>query len=334
MKHFDRLKRREFITALGGAAAWPLAVRAQLPAPVGHRTGLLSPLSATAATRNVAAFRSALRDLGYVEGRNMTLVSRFGDGALERMVPLAHELVALKPDVLVTGSQAGAMAAFEGTRTIPIVTLTPEDPVASGLAKSLAGPGGNVTGTWLLGDDALVGKRLDFLKLALPAFTRIGAIVNSGDPTDRLQISRFPDAARALGITVKLFDISSLARLDALAGEIAHAGVEALYVGHGPLLNSARTQVTAMVAHLKLPAVYGFREFADAGGLVSYGPNLPDMYRQSARLVHRILRGANPGDLPFELPTRYELVVNLKTAKAMGLTISESFLLLADEVIE
>ena len=328
------MRRREFITLLGGAVAWPLTANAQQPALVRHLIGLLSPLSATAATRNVAAFRSALRDLGYVEGRNMTLALRFGDGALERMAPLAQELVALKPDVLVTGSQAGALAAFEGTKTIPIVTLTPDDPVASGLAKSMARPGGNVTGTWLLGDDALVGKRLDFLKLALPGITRIGAIVNPGDPTDRVQISRFPDAARALGVTVKLFEISALARLDALAGEIAHAGVEALYVGHGPLLNSARTQITATVARLKLPAVYGFREFADAGGLVSYGPNLPDMYRQSARMVNRVLRGANPGDLPFELPTRYELVVNLKTAKAMGLSISESFLLVADEVIE
>ena len=223
---------------------------------------------------------------------------------------------------------------MSATRTIPIVAMTPEDPVASGLASSMARPGRNVTGTWLLGDDALVGKRLDFLKLAVPALARIGAIVNPDDPTDGVQIRRLPAAARALGMTVQLFEIRALTQLDAVAGEVARAGVAALYVSQGPLLNSARAQVTAMVARLRLPAVYGFREFADAGGLMSYGPNLPDMYRQSARLVDRILKGANPGDLPFELPTRYELVVNLKTAKAIGLAISDSFLLLADEVIE
>jgi ABC-type uncharacterized transport system substrate-binding protein len=162
------MKRREFISLLGGAAAWPLAARAQQEA-IRPLIGLLSPLSAAAATRNVAAFRSALRDHGYVEGRNMTLALRFGEGAPERMELLARELVALKPDVLFAGSLSGAQAGRAATRTIPIVTVTPEDPVASGFAQSIAKPGGNITGTWLLGDDALVGKRLDFLKLAVTA---------------------------------------------------------------------------------------------------------------------------------------------------------------------
>jgi putative tryptophan/tyrosine transport system substrate-binding protein len=327
------MKRREFITLLGGAAvAWPLAARAQQAAmPV---IGLLSPLSATAATRNVAAFRSALRDLGYVEGRNMTLALRYGDGVPERMVPLARELVALNPDVLVTGSKSGALAVHNATRTIPILMSIPEDPVVSGFARSIARPGGNITGVWPLGDDALVGRRLDFLKLMVPGLARVGALFNPDDPTDLVQIPRLPTAARALDVAIQVIEVREASKLDAVPAEVIRANVQALFVGQSPLFLSATTQVTAMVARLKLPAVYGWREFADAGGLMSYGPNLPDVYRQLARLAGRILKGESPADLPFELPTRYEVIVNLKTAKAMAFAIPDSFLLLADEVIE
>jgi ABC-type uncharacterized transport system substrate-binding protein len=190
-----------------------------------------------------------------VEGRNMTIVIRYGEGVPERMAPLARELVALNPDVIVAGAYLAT--AGDATRTIPIVALTPEDPVEAGFAQSLARPGGNVTGTWTLGNEAMVQKALDLFKLAVPRLARVGALFSRDDPFDRLQISRLPAAARAVGVT-----------------------------------------------------------------------------RQSARLVDRIIKGTKPGDLPFELPTRYELIVNLKTAKAMGLTISEPFLLLADEVIE
>jgi putative tryptophan/tyrosine transport system substrate-binding protein len=329
------MRRRELITLLGGAAAaWPLAARAQ-QAPIRPLIGLLSPLSATAATRNIAAFRSALRDLGYVDGRNMTLTLRYGDGAPDRMASLARELVALNPDVLVTGSQSGALAVSNATRTIPIVTMTPADPVGSGFAASVAKPGGNITGLWLLGDeDAMVGKRLDFLKLAVPGLTRLAVVVNPDDPTDRIQIPRLPAAARALGLTLEVIEVREASMLDSVPSEVMRAKVQGLFVGQSPLFNSARAQIAAIVEQLKLPAVYGFREFADAGGLMSYGPNLPDMYRQAARMVDRILKGASPAEIPFELPTRYELIVNLKTAKAMGLGISDSFLLLADEVIE
>jgi putative tryptophan/tyrosine transport system substrate-binding protein len=331
------VRRREFITLLGGAAAahgWSIAARAQASS-VHSLIGMLSPLSARAATRNVAAFRSALRDLGYVEGRNVTMEFRFGDGVAERMAPLAYDLVTLKPDVLVAGSQSGALAVHNATRTIPIVTMTPADPVVSGFARSLAKPGGNITGLWLLGsEDAVVGKRLDFLKLAVPGLARLAVIVNPDDPTDHVQIPRLPAAARALGLALEVIEVRDASELDRVSAEIIRAEVQGLFVGQSPLFNSARAQIAAIVAQLKLPAVYGFREFADAGGLMSYGPNLPDMYRQAARQVDRILKGASPAEIPFELPTRYELIVNLKTAKAMGLAISDSFLLLADEVIE
>ena len=327
------MRRREFITLLGGAvASWPFTARAQQQA-IRPLIGFLSPLSAASAARNVAAFRSGLRDLGYLEGRNATLALRFGDGAPERLAPLAQELVALMPDVLMAGANSGAMAAQAATRTIPIVIITGTDPVALGLAQSIARPGGNITGTWF-DYDALVSKRLEFLKLAVPALARVGVIVNPNDPVDAVAIPRLPAATRALGVTLEQFELRDVTKLDAVAAAIGRADVGALFVGDGPTLNSARAEITAMVARLRLPAMYGLREFAEAGGMMSYGYNLPDAYRQSARLVDRILKGDRPGDLPFELPARYELIVNLKTAKVIGLTIPDSFVLLADEVIE
>jgi putative ABC transport system substrate-binding protein len=331
------MRRRDFITLVGAVGTFPLAVplaaRAQNE-PVRPLIGLLSPLPAAAAERNFAPFRSALRDLGYVDGRNMTLALRYGEGAADRMAALARELIALKPDVIVAGALSGALAAYAATRTIPIVVITPEDPVVSGFAKSIAKPGGNVTGTWPVGDDALVGKRLDFLKLAVPGLTRVAVLFNPEYPGDSVYIAKLPAAASALGLSAQLIEVRDPRKLDATAAEIARAGVQGLYVLQSPPFHAARIEVTSMVARLKLPTMYGWRDFADAGGLMSYGPNLPDIYRQSARLVGRILKGEKPGDLPFELPTRYELIVNLKTAKAMGLTLPNSFVLLADEVIE
>ena len=328
---YGQLKRREFITLVGGgAAAWPLVVRAQQPSPVRPLIGLLSPLSAAAASRNVAAFRSALRDLGYVEGRNLTLALRYGDGHAERMPLLARELVALNPDVILAGAKSGALAAYNATRTIPIVTITEEDPVTAGLAQSLARPGGNVTGMWNFGG----GKGLDFLKLALPVLTRVGAMFNPDEPGDVVQIPELPALARTLGVTIEFIEVRDLSNLDAVPARVMTTNVQGLFLGLAPFWLSARTDITAMVARLKLPAVYSWREFADAGGLMSYGVNLPDLYRQSARLVDKILKSGTPGDVPFERPTRYELVVNLRAAKAIGLNISDSFLLLADEVIE
>jgi putative tryptophan/tyrosine transport system substrate-binding protein len=242
--------------------------------------------------------------------------------------------VALNPDVIVAGATSGALAAYTVTRTIPIVMILPEDPVAAGYAQSTARPGGNVTGTWNLVDDALMGKGLDFFKLAVPSLARVGALFNPDDPTDGVQIPRLPAAARAIGVTIEFIEVRNLSHLDAVTTRVMGANVQGVFVGIAPFWLSARTDITAMMARLKLPAMFSWREFTDSGGLMSYGCNLPDMYRTAARLVDRILKGAKPGDLPFEIPTRYELIVNLKTAKAMGLNISDSFLLLADEVIE
>jgi putative ABC transport system substrate-binding protein len=295
--------------------------------------GVLSPLSAASAARNIAGFRPGLRDLGYLEGRNVTLALRYGDGAPERMVPLAQDLVGLKPDVLMAGSMSGALAAQAATQTIPPVIITPGDPVASGFARSIAKPSGNITGVWF-DYDVLVDKRLEFLKLAFPAVARVGVIVNPDDPTDAVSIRRLTAATRALGMTLEQFEVRDVTKLDVMAATIGRAAVEALLIGDGPTILSARADIIAMVARLRLPAIYGWREFADAGGLMSYGYNLPDAYRQMARLVVKILKGDHPGDLPFELPARYELIVNLKTAKAIGLMIPDAFVLLADEVVE
>jgi len=243
------LRRREFITVLGSAAAWPLAARAQQQ-PVRPLIGILSPLSAASAARNIAGFRSGLRDLGYLEGHNATLALRYGDGAPERMAPLAQELVALKPDVLMAGSRSGVLAAQAATRTIPIIIITADDPVALGLTQSIARPSGNITGIWF-DYDALVGKRLEFLKLAVPALARVGVVVNPDDPTDALTIPRLPAATRALGVMLELFDLRDVTKLDGVAAAIRRADVGALFVSDGPTLMSGRAEITAMVARLR-----------------------------------------------------------------------------------
>jgi putative tryptophan/tyrosine transport system substrate-binding protein len=329
------MRRREFITLLGGAlAGWPFAAAAQQGSVSRPLIGVLSPVSAAAAAKNMAAFRSALRDLGFVEGGNARLAVRYGAGEPERMAPLAAELVALSPDVIVAAADSGALAARDATRTIPVVVIIAGDPVAMGLAQTIARPGGNITGSWLWGDDALVGKRLQLLRLAVPALSRVAVLVNPDDPNDMVSVPPIPAAGRALGIAIEVVEVRDVRKLDEVSEQLARAGAQALFVAPGPTFFSARAEITAWAARLKLPAVYGYREFTDAGGLMSYGPSLPDIYRQSAKLAGKILKGERAADLPFELPTRYELVLNLKAAKALGLTILDSFVLLADEVIE
>jgi putative tryptophan/tyrosine transport system substrate-binding protein len=328
------MKRREFITLLGGAAlAYPSDAQAQSSA-TGPLIGVLSPLSAAAATRNIAAFRSGLRDLGYVQGRSATFELSYADGLPERLAPIARDLVALKPDVLMVGSTAAVVAVNSVTRAIPIVATFGENPVTAGFASSIARPGGNVTGTWLLGEDALIGKRLEFLKLALPHLAQVGVIFNSDDRSDAVGAAELPAAAKGLNMTVQMFEARDSARISQMEDQVARSGVEALLVGSGPTLNSRRAEIAAMATRLRLPAGYGLREFAEAGGLMSYGPSLPDVYWQSARLVAKILKGEHPANVPIEIPSRYELIVNLRAAKAIGLAMPDSFVLLADEVIE
>jgi putative ABC transport system substrate-binding protein len=326
------MKRREFITLLGGAATWPLAARAQQPTgqPL---IGLLSPLSAAAWVHILGAFRRGMRDLGYVEGANVAFAIRYADGQVARLPALANELVALKPAVIAVGSAAAVLETHKATRTIPIVGVTSDDPTAVGLAASLARPGGNVTGFWAEGDEALIGKQLDLLKHAVPGISRVGMMINPDDATDARSLKALPAAARALGLTVRVLDVRAAEFEPALAAAVRE-GLQGLHVSQSPLFYANRTQVTAIAARAGLPAIYGFREFAMAGGLISYAASLPDIWRRNAGLVDKILKGASPGDLPIERPTQFALVVNLKTAKSMGLTIPEPFLLLADEVIE
>jgi putative ABC transport system substrate-binding protein len=320
---------------VSAAAAWPLAGRAQQAPPRSPLIAILSPITPAAAARNIAALRFGLRELGYVEGRNITLELRFAEGVPGRLAQLAAELAALKPDVILAGSTGGITAVRDATRTIPIVMVgTLDDPVAMGLVESIARPGGNVTGTWLFGDDALVGKRLEFLKHVVPGLARIGVIINPGDAADAIVLKRLPAAARALGIDSEVFQVRAAADFEAVFAAAAGRGTQALFVSQSPLFSANRARVTAIVAGTRLPAVYGFREFTEAGGLMSYGANLPAVYQRSASLVDKILKGAKPADLPIEIPTRFELVVNLKTAKAMGIAIPDSFVTLADEVIE
>jgi putative ABC transport system substrate-binding protein len=244
------------------------------------------------------------------------------------------ELVALKPAVVIAASTPAALAARNATRTIPILTSSVQDPMALGLAVSMARPGGNVTGFWVEGDESLIGKRLELLKDAMPGISRLGVIVDPGDASDIITVKALPAAARTLGLELRVIEVRSAAEFEAVFAAAAREGLQGLYISQTPFFFEHRTVVAAMAARARLPAVDGYREFAVAGGLISYAASLPDFYRRFAALVDKILKGANPADLPIERPTKFELVVNLKTAKALGLTIPESFLLRADELIE
>jgi putative ABC transport system substrate-binding protein len=317
------VRRRDFITTIAvSAAPWPLVVRAQQSSGL-PLIGILSPQSAATAARNVEAFRSGLHDLGYVEGRNIVIDLRYAEGNLGRISELAAELAALKPAAIVAGSEPAILAVRNATRTIPIVmSATNEDPVALGLAVSLARPGSNVTGFWIEGDAPLIWKRLELLKDVMPQISRVGIIVN---PDDTIDISAARSLPAAPGLTVRIFEVRALNDLEAVLATAAREGVEGLVFSNDPVFITHRTEVAAMTARAGLPAVYGFREFTVAGGLMSYAASLPDIYRRSATLVDKILKGASPADLPIERPTKYELVINLKAAKALGLNVSRRF---------
>jgi putative ABC transport system substrate-binding protein len=325
------MRRREFITLVGSAAAaWPLMARAQ-QTPARPVIGVLSPISPAAAARNVEALRAGLRDLGYSEDRNITLDLRYADGAIERLPKLAAELVALNPAIIVAGSPVAALAVRGAT--IPIVMNSSPDPVALGLADSIARPGGNVTGFWW-GDETLVGKRLELLKEAVPGIMRVGFIARADDPTGADEIKEIPIVSSALGLTVRALEVRAPSEFEAAFATSVREKMQGLYVNNSPLFVSHRAELAALAARAGLPAVYGFREFAIAGGLMSYGASLSDLYRRKAALIDKILKGANPADLPIERPITFELLINLKAAKALGLNIPPSLLARADEVIE
>jgi putative tryptophan/tyrosine transport system substrate-binding protein len=328
------MKRREFIALLGGATAgWPQVTRAQQTTKIA-RIGYLS--SNLANLGPVEAFRQGLRDLGYVEGRNVVIEYRDGQGKLEPLSALAAELVALKVDVIVASSTAAALAAKQATAVVPIVFGTVPDPVAAGLVNSLARPGGNVTGLSNLNAD-LVGKCLEYLTQAVAGVGRIALLSQPGafgERTEKQMLNAAQVAARALGIQLQFVEARDPADIDKAFSEIIGARADAVIVLVSGMLLGERRHLVDLAARNRLPTVYTFRELVDAGGLMSYGPSLTDLFRRAASYVDKILKGTNPADLPVEQPIKLELVINLKAAQALGLTVPPTFLAQADQVIE
>jgi putative ABC transport system substrate-binding protein len=327
------VRRREFITLLGGAAvAWPLSARAQQPAerPV---VGVLSGASAETYAPYAAGFRQGLKDAGYVEGQNIAIEYLYADGQYDRLPALAAELVRRQVAIITAGGLPSIFAAKAAMSTIPIVFTSAGDPVQLGIVSSLNRPGGNFTGVSHFGV-ALAPKRLELLLELVPTASVIGVLVNPTNPRANLEIAEMQVAGRAVGKKILVVRAGSEHDFDAAFATLVREGAGGLLVAGEPFLISRREQLAALAARHAVPAVYEYRELVVAGGLLSYGPSLPDMYRQAAGYVGRILKGAKPAALPILQPTKFELVINLKTAKALGLTISELFLLRADEVIE
>jgi putative ABC transport system substrate-binding protein len=328
------IDRRTFLAGTGaGLLAAPLAAEAQQAAKIARIGFLVTNLAAS--PRWTEAFHQGLRDLGYIEGRNVVIETRDAEGKPERFPALAAELVALKVDVIVAPPTA-AVAAKQATKTIPIVFAAAADPVASGLVTNLARPGGNVTGLSILASD-LVGKSLEQLTQAVPGVSRIVVLWQPGslgERTEKEMLKGADVAGRALGVRLQIVEARGPADFDRAFSEMTRARAGALTVLGSPMLNSERRRLVDLAAKNRLPAVYPWREFVDTGGLMSYGANLADNYRRAAIYVDKILKGAKPGDLPVEQPTKFELVINLKTAKALGLTIPPSLLGRADEVIQ
>ena len=279
------------------------------------------------------AFRQGLRDLGYVEGQNMVIEHRSPEFKYERLPALAAELVRLNVDVIVAASPPATEAARQATRTVPIVFTVSGDPVAEGFVASLARPGGNLTGLATIGPE-LVGKQLEMLRAVAPKVSRVAILKNPNQPTHARAARQAEDAGRALGIRVQALDARTPSEIEAAFAAMSRRRADGILVLRDAVFRAQRAQITALAAKNRLPAVYGLREEAEAGGLVAYGASVPQLYRRAATYVDKILKGAKPGDLPVEQPTQFELVINLKTAKTLGLTIPPSLLLRADQVIE
>jgi ABC-type uncharacterized transport system substrate-binding protein len=328
------ISRRAFTaTIAGGLLTRPLVVGAQ-PAQKAPRVGVLLLFGAPGQPNPlVDAFRGGLRDLGYVEGQTVLIDYRWAEGQEQRLTDHAADLVRLKVAVIVTPGTPATMAARAATHTIPVVMTNVGDPVGSGIVASLARPGGNITGLSLLDAD-LDGKRIELLKEAVPHLTRLAILWSANDPGMTLAFGRVETAARALGFALQNLAVREPAEFPR-AFEAAGAGrAEALFVTAQPFTNQHRAQILDLVAKHRLPAIYTLRSFVDAGGLMSYGPSQADQYRRAAIYVDRILKGARPADLPVEQPTKFDLVINLKAARALGLTIPTGLLQRADQVIE
>ncbi len=319
-----------FALALGILAA-PLAAEAQQPGKI-PRIGILSPFDRSSVARNVEAFRRGLGELGYTEGNNIAIEYRFAEGKFDRLPDLATELVRLNVAVIVASGTRGVQTAMSATTTIPIVMAAVGDPVGSGFVASLAHPGGNVTGLSLL-DTELSAKRLELLREAVPGLARMGVLWSPADPGMALQFNMVQDAAQALGLQIQNLQVRDPSAFEGAFQAASNGRVGALLVFAQAFTLRHRTQIVDLAGKSRLPAIYTARSFVDAGGLMAYGASLPELYRRAATYVAKILKGAKPADLPVEQPTKFELVINLKTAEALGLKIPQSILIRADEVI-
>ena len=327
------MKRRKFIALLGGAAVgWPLAARAQ-QAGKSPTIGYLGANTSSIESYFLSAFVQRLRELGWIEGRNVTIEYRWGQGRNERFAEIAAEFVRLNVDVILTSGTAPVMAAKQATSVIPIVFATAGDPISTGIVSNLARPGGNVTGLSLQQTD-LATKRLELLREVIPGLRRLAIMAHSGAPAAVLEMNEVEAAADTLGLSVEIFKIRQAEDIAPSVFEVLKDRADALFVCTDPLVNTNRTRIVTLALGARLPTMYQLRDHVEVGGLMSYGPNLPDQFRRAAGCVDKILRGTKPGDIPVEQPTKFDLVINLTTAKALGLTIPESFLLRADEVIE
>ena len=325
------MKRREFITLLGGAAAtWPLAARAQLPAlPV---VGFVRSVSLADAADLVEAFRQGLKETGYVEGQNVAIELRSAEGHLDRLPALVADLIH-RPVAVIVGNHNAAVAAKAATATMPIIFATGSDPVRDGIVASLNRPGGNITGVTFL-VSGLGAKRLDLLRQFVPKATSIGLLVNPGNPDTEAERKDVQAAAQNIGQQLIIMDASSDRDIETAFATFVQRGVGAIIVGVGAFFYSNRKRLIALAARHSLPAIYADRENARAGGLMSYGPSIEDAYRQTGIYAGQILKGAKPADLPVMQSTKFEFVINLKTAKSLRLTFHPQLLATADEVIE
>jgi ABC-type uncharacterized transport system substrate-binding protein len=329
------IRRREFIALLGCAvaAAWPLAARAQQagkPRTIGFLGA--STASVSGEGQRLAAFAQRLRELGWVEGRTVTIEYRWAEGRSERFAEFAAEFVRLKVDVIVTYATPTIIALKQVTSVIPVVFAGAADPVGTGLVASLARPGGNATGVSLQTTD-IAGKRLELLREIVPGLRRLAIMANAGSTNAVMEMGEAQAAARTLGLDVVPLEIR---RGEDIAPAFAalKGRADALYVALDPIMNAHRVRINTLALGARLPTLLPFRAFVEAGGLMSYGPNQPDVFRRAADYVDKILRGAKPGDIPVEQPTRFDLVINLTTAKALGLEVPPTLIARADEVIE
>jgi len=324
-------RRREFITLLGGAAAWPLAVRAQQPGKL-KTIGFLGTITPAVQIRWTDAFVQRLRELGWIEGRTIAIEFRWAEGRSERAAEIVAEFVRQKVDVIVAGGTEYVLAAKQATSVIPIVFANVGDPVGSGLVAGLARPGGNATGLSIQGTDT-VGKRVELLRDVIPGLRRLAIMANVDNSAVVLELRQVQAVARTLGLEVTTLEIRRAEDITP-AVEALKSRADALYICPDPLTSTHRVRINTLALGTRLPTISGVREYVEAGGLMSYGPNFPDLFRRAADYVDKVLRGAKPADLPVEQPTKFDLVINLTTAKALGLEVPPTLIARADEVIE